>query len=107
MESYLLMAQEYFPDVTVDVRLYQPGNERVYCCAWVCRRPVFASGSGWVGGWGYDKYSAAVEKALTAAGFTFAQCFAGSGELGIRGDLLAIGDYIEPALYWRVIRVFP
>lgn len=59
----------------LDVRFYRPGN-RLFCCVWI-RKPddwnVEASGSGFAGGYGYNKENAAFQTALANAGLVIAE----------------------------------
>ena len=76
------------------VRFYGKG-ERAYCCAWLGRSAQHARGSGWAGGYGYHKDSAAMQSALIAAGFRFAEPFDGVGETGERDALEAIARWFD------------
>lgn len=81
------------------LRLYYT-KTRAYACVWV-HGENHASGSAFAGGCGYDKGSAAAEKALEAAGFTFDTPFGGRGldriqfhALPAIAEYLGITDYI-------------
>ena len=76
------------------VRFYGNG-ERSYCCAWFHKSGQHARGSGWAGGYGYHKDSAAMQSALNVAGWRFAEPFDGVGETGERGALEAIARWFD------------
>lgn len=76
------------------VRFYGNGS-RNYCCAWLGKSGAHARGSGWAGGYGYHKDSDAMERALTVAGFTFADHFGGTGESGEDSALAAIAQWFD------------
>ena len=76
------------------IRFYGKG-ERSYCCAWFHKSGQYARGSGWAGGYGYHKDSAAMEFALNAAGWRFDKYFSGVGETGEHGALEAIARWLN------------
>jgi len=76
----------------VDLRIYYGRGERVYACIWTQWPDCYLSGSGWAGGAGYDKPSAAAAGAITAAGITLSRDIDGRGESAIREALYAIGS---------------
>jgi hypothetical protein len=76
------------------VRFYGNG-ERAYCCAWFHEAGQYARGSGWAGGYGYHKDSAAMQSALNAAGWRFSKPFSGVGETGEQGALEAIARWLD------------
>lgn len=78
----------------VAVRFYGNGG-RNYCCVWTGRSASHARGSGWAGGQGYHKDSAAMRSALNVAGFTFAEPFGGVGETGETAALEAIARWLD------------
>lgn len=52
-----------------------------YCSIWVNCSPVYVSGKGQAGGWGYHRSSAALESALTSAGIElYGSPYLGPGE---------------------------
>ena len=64
----------------VDCRFYMGRSSQasvVYCSIWLSGSIdsglVWMSGSGQAGGWGYHKASAAMQRAITAAGFTLTE----------------------------------
>lgn len=75
------------------IRFYGMGN-RAYCCAWFHNSGQHARGSGWAGGYGYHKDSAAMQAALYDAGFRFSEPFDGVGETGERQALEAIASWL-------------
>lgn len=84
----------------VTLRLYQPGQV-VYACLWIhpphgSPESHWRSGSGYAGGYGYYKPSAAAESAITNAGIQLAQPIGGVGENAIRAALLAVAAAIDP-----------
>lgn len=89
----------------VTVRFYGNG-ERNYCCAWTGRAAQHASGSGWAGGYGYHKDSAAMQSALKVAGFTFAEPFDGVGETGETAALEAIARWLDVPRF-AIIKAHP
>lgn len=68
-------------------RWYYTGT-RVYCCLWAYN---VASGSGYAGGGGYHKASAAMQKALDSAGIELSEDIDGRGDSAIDNALRAIG----------------
>ena len=81
------------------VRIYQT-DSRVYACLWINHHPVYASGSGWAGGYGYHKESAAVASAIRSAGITMDQDISGVGESAIVGAIGAIARYLNLTEYY-------
>lgn len=83
------------------VRFYGNGS-RAYCCAWFnglhhygyTGGAMSARGSGWAGGYGYHRDSAALSVALKDAGFTLAEPFDGTGETGETAALHAIAEHL-------------
>lgn len=84
----------------VTLRLYGTGR-RNYACLWVNAEPIHTRGSGWAGGGGYHRPSAAAGEAISNAGFSLDQSIGGVGESAMREALLAIAKCIgvrKPAL---------
>ena len=80
----------------VDCRVYFSASfARCTCCVWV-RGEGQRFGSGSVGGYGYHKASAAVQEALTNAGFSLGENRAGVGEDAIKRALLSVAKTIAP-----------
>lgn len=71
---------------------------RVYCTIWGSR----FSGTGHAGGYGYDKFSAAFQKACQDAGITLDKSIAGVGDEAVRQALLAIGESVGEPNGWFV-----
>ena len=86
------------------VRFYGEGS-RSYCCVWLHSSDTHARGSSWAGGYGYHKDSAAMQSALTDAGFTFAENFAGVGEQGEVAALDAIARWFD--VHAMVVKAHP
>lgn len=61
----------------------------VYCSVWASGKGVYASGHGRAGGGGYHKESAALDSALSSAGFTLSRHFGGRGDRAIDDALIA------------------
>ena len=74
----------------LNCRLYATGS-RVYCCLWVFTRGPVIGGSGFAGGYGYDRASAAVSEAITAAGYELTRDIAGVGDTAVCEALKTIG----------------
>lgn len=77
----------------ITARWYGAGS-RVYCCVWIHGANVYSSGSGWAGGYGYHKGSAALETALSVAGVAFSEPFGGHGESAETDALAALARHI-------------
>ena len=86
------------------VRFYGKGS-RNYCCIWLHNGATYASGSGWAGGYGYHKDSAAMQSALQDAGFTFAENFDGVGEGGEVAALDAIARWFD--IHAMIVKAHP
>ncbi len=78
----------------VCVRWYGKG-ERAYCCVWIHWPGHHARGSGWAGGYGYHKDSAAMQSAMRDAGIVFAQSFDGVGSTGEDDALRALVHWLD------------
>jgi len=93
--TFLLVDKDF--NHKIDCRIYWTAT-RCYCCLWVSDSD-YQSGSGWVGGYGYDKESAAVQEAITNAGYKLfhsgkkrKHCsISGVGREAIESALMAIG----------------
>lgn len=72
---------------------------RVYASVWVHNK---CAGSGWAGGYGYHKSSAAASEALTNAGIKLDEPISGRGDNVIADALHAVGI----ALGYDTVRVF-
>jgi hypothetical protein len=80
-----------------EVKLYATAS-RIYACAWIHGQGQYGHGSGYAGGYGYDKSQAAAHKALTSAGVAFDFPHA-----SIDYMLLAIADCFTGVSGWKVI----
>ena len=76
-----------------NLRIYR-GRSRsasmIYASIWL-RGGNYASGTGWAGGYGYHKASAAAQAAIDSAGITLGQPIDGRGDTAITDALHAIG----------------
>lgn len=78
----------------VDLRIYGTGA-RQYACIWVhdsSHSGISTSGTGWAGGYGYHRPSAAASEAITNAGFTLSESISGVGDSAIEQAVKAIAD---------------
>ena len=89
----------------VDCRLYWPA-ERVYCCIWYGNGEIYGSGSGWAGGYGYCKQSAAIADALIACGIDYDTHLSGVGLEKAKEVLKAIGQYLYPDAQIEVVEFY-
>ena len=77
----------------VTVRCYMGRSRnasRVYASVWVHNHPISLSGTGWAGGYGYDKKSAAVQDAMTKAEIELSEPIDGRGASMIEEAIKAI-----------------
>lgn len=77
-------------DPVISLRLYGTGT-RNYACLWAGER----RGSGWAGGYGYHRPSAAAGEAILNAGFQLSQDIGGVGESAMREALLSIAKALK------------
>ena len=82
----------------MEVRVYhllpsQDGMSRVYAAFWLHIDNTFVSGSGWAGGCGYCKQSAAASEAIKNAGFETDIQSSGAGMSTIEKALLEIAAF--------------
>jgi hypothetical protein len=80
--TYVYVTPEFATPIkcVLSVSMARSGGSRTYCDAWI--RGVddaYGAGSGFAGGSGYDRISAAIETALESAGVEFQASFAGRG----------------------------
>jgi len=87
----------------VDLRIYHT-NTTAYACLWVNAHPLYVSGSGKAGGYGYCKKSAAAGMAIHSAGFTLSQNINGCGEEAIREAVTAITELVANGKPVHVVR---
>lgn len=73
----------------IDARIYQT-NSRSYACIWVNSKPVYISGGGHAGGYGYHKPSAALQAAIADAGIVLDASINGVGDGAMIEALLAV-----------------
>jgi len=81
----------------VTLRLYCSRSNRsgrIYASIWVIGKYSYNSGTGMDGGTGYDKASAAIQKAIESAGLTLSASLNGDGE--VREALIAIARALYP-----------
>ena len=88
------------------IRFYGKG-ERAYCCAWFGRSADHARGSGFAGGGGYHKDSAAMHDALRAAGWVLEHDIDGRGEEAEREALEAIARWLWHGPRFKIISAHP
>ena len=91
-ESFLFVERESL-DVKIDVRIYVT-QARNYCCLWVRGGDGWNSGSGWAGGYGYHRPSAAMQKALSAAGIELDHAIDGRGDSVMQDAIMAIAKHL-------------
>ncbi len=75
------------------------GASRIYASVWVHNK---CAGTGWAGGYGYHKPSAAAMEALTNAGIKLDEPISGRGDRAIEDALNAVGV----SLGYDTVRVF-
>lgn len=81
----------------VTLRIYAT-ESRTYCCIWVhgncswdgCTGEYWRNGSGYAGGYGYHRASAAVSEAIQNAGITLDEEIAGRGDYAIEEAVKSI-----------------
>lgn len=79
----------------VDLKLYRTNN-RCYCCVWTYKPGHYVGGSGWAGGYGYHKSSAAAGEAIKNAGWQLSDSINGVGDNAIERAIRAIAENIYP-----------
>ena len=80
----------------VTLRLYST-DARSYCCVWIGNNHDFhTSGSGYAGGYGYHRGSAAAAEAIEAAGYDLDEDIAGRGRSMVREAVEAIAESLYP-----------
>ncbi len=90
--EYLFIAKvgDKLKDI-IRCRLYA-AKVRWYCCIWIQTETDYVSGSGYAGGYGYHKPSAAVANAIQAAGFVLSKDISGVGDSAIEEAIQAIAE---------------
>jgi hypothetical protein len=73
-----------------DVRIYW-GSSRCYAVIWVSHKGYYLSGSGFAGGYGYHKESAALSEAIQSAGIKLSERISGRGSQAMEDALKSIG----------------
>ena len=84
---------------TVVARIYRgrsAGASRVYATIWIRSGERYISGTGWAGGGGYHKASAALDEAIRACGITLSESIDGRGDDGMRDACRAIALAARP-----------
>lgn len=79
-------------NAVIELRMYGTGN-RNYACLWVhdsSNSGISTSGTGWAGGYGYHRPSAAAEAAIINAGFTLSKSISGVGDSAIEEAIKTI-----------------
>lgn len=76
---------------------YTKSGARNYACLWVTAEPFYASGSGYAGGYGYHRPSAAAQEAFTSAGVTLSENIGGCGDSAIENAMRALAEHIGVA----------
>ena len=93
-DSYIVIGIEKGQPVELaTARIYKGRSRnasRVYASIWL-RGGNYASGSGWAGGGGYHKASAALGRAIESAGVKLAEPIDGRGDGAMLDALTAIG----------------
>jgi hypothetical protein len=74
-------------------RMYGTGN-RNFCCIWINYDGLHVNASGYAGGYGYHRPSAAMEDAIRNSGFTLDQAIGGVGQSAMEEALLTIAECI-------------
>lgn len=90
--EYLFIARvgDKLKDV-IRCRLYST-KVRWYCCIWIQTETDYVSGSGYAGGYGYHKPSAAVSDAIQAAGYELSEDIDGRGDSAIEQAIQALAE---------------
>ena len=98
------LAAKPYPDGTISqpitLRLYGTGT-RNYAALWAGNEEINNRGTGYAGGYGYHRPSAAAAEAIRNAGIVLDEDIAGVGEDAIRNALMAIARAMKikrPAL---------
>lgn len=89
----------------VTLRIYRTDN-RCYACLWVNGSEIgWRSGSGWAGGYGYHKASAAAAEAFRAAGVVLEgnNRLAGCGDPAIREAVQVTAQALHPDALVHVV----
>ncbi len=92
--SYSLIDLDKGSELAVIRLYYSASGARNYACLWVRAENYYASGSGYAGGGGYHRPSAAAADAFRKAGITLAEPIGGVGDEAIRDAMQALGHYL-------------
>lgn len=94
-------------DRLIDLKIYSTSS-RAYACIWVRdeHKVCAQKGSGYAGGYGYHRPSAAVQNAIQNAGFRLSYDIAGSGDSAIFEAVLAVARAMGYT-NCGVVRAFP
>lgn len=84
---------------------YYHTDSRAYACLWIHdgMSNTYTGGSGYAGGYGYHRASAAASNAIRAAGYTMDQPIDGRGDEAVRDALVSIGALHHPNSVIRII----
>lgn len=85
----------------VTLRLYLT-DARIYACMWAWH----TAGSGYAGGYGYHRASAAAAEAFYKAGFAFDEEISGRGDSAMREAVEAVCRFQFPGLPCTVVEAF-
>lgn len=77
----------------VILRIYST-DARNYACIWIHAKDVHASGSGYAGGCGYHRPSAAAQTAINSAGFELSEPIDGRGEGAMQSAVVALAKVL-------------
>ena len=99
--SVIAAMSDYRIENPVVCRIYgTSSHKRIYACLWTYDRRngnyVSRSGSGWAGGYGYHRPSAAVAEAIHHAGIDLDEDIGGRGDSAIKEACLAIAREVCP-----------
>ena len=99
-ESFNVLVKSKYSEndshAVVELRIYGTGS-RNYACLWVhdsSNSGISTSGTGWAGGYGYHRPSAAAYEAITNAGFTLSEHISGVGDSAIESAVKAIAEHL-------------
>jgi hypothetical protein len=94
-ESYIVIDKnaETWTDGTIAepivLRLYHTTG-RAYACLWINCGDIHTSGSGYAGGYGYHRGSAAAQEAINNAGIVLDSAIVGRGDSATREAMMAL-----------------
>lgn len=76
---------------------------RSYACIWANNGREWVNGSGFAGGYGYNRASEAASRAITAAGITIDEEIGGRGDSHVEYAVEAIASALYPGWIVRII----